>query len=395
MAAVATVAFVLGLVMLGLQFARLGPDVTAPFFVGSSWRLDDRLAAEGTRVTVVPGKGYDGQWFLGLAYDPLLTEGLTSAFDMPRYRAGRPLYAMAGWLLAGGARGLVPYALLAIGPLALALGAAATGRLLAAYGRSRWWGLGFAVVPGVVVGVTHATAEPLALALAALGLSFAAGSRAVVAGAAFAASALTKETYVAFAAVAAGVSLLAAWRRPAGWRAAAMTILPPVALVAGWWAYVAVMVPATASRAKALDAVGPPAAGWVDAIHGMAAGTWVADAPAGPFGQALMIGSLVAALAGMVAGLRRPGLAGWVAVALGCYALLLSGYLLGHFLSGMRALAPCVLAAFLGLATFSRRPAEAPAADPAVVPDSHRARRWAPRPRPQRRERVGGRFTRP
>ena len=167
----AAAGLLVGGLLLVLQFARLGWDPTAPFFVGTSWGLDEQLAARHLDVQITPGNGYDGQWFLGLAYDPGLGQRLASSFDMPRYRAGRPLQSVAGWLLAGGRAGAVPVGLLAVGPLAVALGSAATGRLVAAWGRSPWWGLSFALVPGVVVGVAFATAEPLALALAALGLS--------------------------------------------------------------------------------------------------------------------------------------------------------------------------------------------------------------------------------
>jgi hypothetical protein len=362
--AVGAVAFVLGVVMLGLQFARLGADVTAPFFVGTAWKLDEQLAAAGARVTVVPGTGYDGQWFLGQAYDPFLTEGMASGFDMPRYRAGRPLYALVGRALAGGAEEGVPYTLLAVGPLALAVGAASTGRLLAAYGRSRWWGLGFALIPGVIVGVTHATAEPLGLACVALGLSLAAGSRFAPAGAAFAAAALTKETYLAFAVVAAGVLVLGGRRR---WRDAGLVVLPGAVLLAAWSVYVSVMVPASAGDAKALEAVQLPGVGWAEVARSLAAGSWVPDAPVGPLGQVMLVGSLVLSVAGIVAGVRRPGLAGWVAVGLGCYALCVSGWVLSHYLSAMRALAPCVLAAMLGLAATLIAP----------------GRRQAPEPRPR------------
>jgi hypothetical protein len=70
-------------VLLGMQFARLGAnhigsDPTAPFIVGNAWRLDEELAARHVRVTVNDGTGYDGQWFLGLAHDPLLREHLAS-----------------------------------------------------------------------------------------------------------------------------------------------------------------------------------------------------------------------------------------------------------------------------------------------------------------------------
>ena len=163
LAGVAVAGLLVGGVVLVLQFARLGWEPTAPFVVGTSWGLDEELAARHLPVATTPGNGYDGQWFLGLAYDPLLGERLAASFDMPRYRAGRPLQAVAGWLLAGGQAEAIPVGLLAVGPLAVALGCAATGRLVAAWGRSPWWGLGFALVPGVAVGVAFATAEPLPL----------------------------------------------------------------------------------------------------------------------------------------------------------------------------------------------------------------------------------------
>ncbi len=138
---VAAAGLVLGCVLLALQFARLGADPTAPFFVGTSWHLDEELAARHISVARNQGNGYDGQWFLGLAYDPLLREHLAAGFDMPRYRAGRPLQAVAGWLLAGGRRAAIPAGLLAVGPLALALGSAASGCWVSAWcstaGRSR------------------------------------------------------------------------------------------------------------------------------------------------------------------------------------------------------------------------------------------------------------------
>ncbi|HET6752141.1 MAG TPA: hypothetical protein VFL71_23080 [Actinomycetes bacterium] len=142
LAGVAVAGLAVGCALLALQFARLGWVPTAPFVVGTSWGLDEALAARHVQVRVTPGNGYDGQWFLGLAHDPLLREHLADGFDMPRYRAGRPLQAFAGWLLAGGRAGALAPGLLAVGPLAVGLGCAASGRLLAAGRRSPWWGLG-------------------------------------------------------------------------------------------------------------------------------------------------------------------------------------------------------------------------------------------------------------
>jgi hypothetical protein len=211
---VAAAGLVVGWVLVVLQFARLGWEPTAPFVVGTSWRLDEELAARHLGVRTTPGNGYDGQWFLGLAYDPMLGEQLAASFDMPRYRAGRPLQAVAGWLLAGGRASAIPLGLLAVGPLAVSLGSAATARLVAASGRSPWWGLGFAVVPGVMVGVAFGTAEPLALALAALGLSLVVDERAGASGVAFA-GAVTKESYLVFA-VAGGLAGVGRRKAPLG-----------------------------------------------------------------------------------------------------------------------------------------------------------------------------------
>ena len=139
-------------VLTQVQFAS-----TAPFTVGRDFGLAGSLARHGLEVEPVPGLGYDGQWYLARAFDPLLRDhDLSAHADNPRYRAGRPLQGWLGWLLAGGRPGAVPVALLAIGPLAVALGCAATALVASAFGRSRWWGLAFGMVPGVPVGVVFA-----------------------------------------------------------------------------------------------------------------------------------------------------------------------------------------------------------------------------------------------
>jgi hypothetical protein len=355
--------------LLALQFIRLaanhqGSDPTAPFAVGTEWRLDEELAALGVGATVTDGPGYDGQWFLGLAYDPLLREHLADGFDMPRYRARRPLLAMAGWALGAGRPAAMPVALLAVELLAVALGCAALGRLLAAYGRSRWWGLGFAVIPGVAVGVMFGTAEPLGLALAALGLSWVLDRRLPAAGLAFAGAGLTKETYLGFGAAAAAWLLLrssgAIWRRL---RSAATVAVPGAVLLLLWWWYVARMVRATPSDGTGVQVFSAPLAGWAHAIARIAGGQYVADAPVGPFGPATIAAMFVLLALAVPLTLRLRTLADWSGL-MGWYGLLLNGVLLGRFLSATRALAPCVLAAGLALLAAGpprlrqRRPAE-------------------------------------
>jgi hypothetical protein len=356
--------------LLGLQFVRLGWEPTAPFVVGTTWRLDEELAARHVPVKVTPGHGYDGQWFLGLAHDPLLGERLAAGFDKPRYRARRPLQPLVGWLLAGGQTRAIPLGLLVVGPLAVALGCGACGRLLAASGRSRWWGLGFAVVPGVVVGVTFGTAEPLALALATLGLSLVLDGRPVAGGLAFAGAALTKESYLVFAVAAAAwlAVAVARSRRARAAAEAAAVLLPGVLALGLWWAYVAWRLPAGAGDRRGVAALGPPLAGWEHALGLVVRGGYVPDAPVGPLGVALLVGSGLLAVAAIVLGTRRPTLVGWTGLLLGLYGLVLSGVLLDRFLSSMRALAPTVLAAGLAMAAAAATPAVASQDTNAPVP---------------------------
>ena len=55
-AGVAAAGLLVGGLLLVLQFARLGWDPTAPFFVGTSWGLDEQLAARHLDVQITPGR---------------------------------------------------------------------------------------------------------------------------------------------------------------------------------------------------------------------------------------------------------------------------------------------------------------------------------------------------
>jgi hypothetical protein len=343
----------LGLLFLVGGLAPGGFAPTGPFQVGEHWGLDEALAARGVTVTSEPGIGYDGQWYLALAHDPLLLrQDLTSRFDNPRYRAGRPLQGWLGWLLAVGRPGAVPLGLLALGPLAVGLGCAATARILSGFGRSPVWGLAFALVPGVWAGVALATAEPLGLALGALGLSLVLDRRMGLAGLAFAGAALTKESYLAFA-VAAGLHLVLerSVALPARLRAAALALAPGAAALAVWWLYLITRVPVYPDRGW----VGPlvlPFTGlprWLWALGHYQAPT-VSDAP-GPGGAVLVSGCLLLIGAGLVIGLLRSSLPARCGLVFGGYASLFGGVLPTQFFSTLRLLAPCVLAALLAVAS--------------------------------------------
>jgi hypothetical protein len=363
----------LGLLFLVAGLAPTGFSPTGPFQVGENWGLGEELAARGVTVTTEPGIGYDGQWYLALAYDPLLLrQDLTRQFDNPRYRAGRPLQGWLGWLLAAGRPGAIPLGLLALGPLAVGVGCAATARILSAFGRSPAWGLGFALVPGVWAGVALATAEPLGLALAALGLSLVLDRRVGLAGLAFAGAALTKETYLAFA-VAAGLHLLLdrSAAPPARLRAAALALVPGLAALAGWWLYLVTRVPVYPDRGwvvmTATAPLGLPFTGWPRWLWALGhfGPPTVPDGPVRA-GAAFMAGCLLLIGAGLVVGLLGRSLPARCGLVFGGYASLIGGLLATQFFSALRVLAPCAFAALLAVATgpaagrrLARRPREA------------------------------------
>jgi hypothetical protein len=114
--------------------------------------------------TVHPG-AYDGQFYWGIAIDPLATGTLHHAFDKASYRYGHPLYGWLGWLLSAGRARAVPYALAAIGLVSLFAAAAAAAKLGLGRGRSGWEGLFVALNAGLITSAVHDLAEPLAAAL--------------------------------------------------------------------------------------------------------------------------------------------------------------------------------------------------------------------------------------
>jgi hypothetical protein len=367
---------VLGALFLLVILAQGGFSASWPFSVGERFGLAGELAERGVPAAVQPGVGYDGQWYLALATDPLLHDGIAAHFDNPRYRAGRPLQAWAGWLLAAGRPRLIPAALLAVGPLAAALGAAATAGVATAFGRSRWWGPVFVLVPGVAVGIATATSEPLALALAVLGVALLLADRPVAAGVAFAGAALTKESYLAFAVAAAIHLLLEPSTAGRGWRRgrlarAGTVLLPGLAGLAVWWVYLVGRLPAVPGQPdNAGDALGVPFSGWAGWLGQIATGHYgppqVFDAP-GPVGGPFLLCSLAVVAAGLLVGLAHRSLPARVGLVLGGYALVIGDALTQVFFSTMRALAPCVLAGLL--AVLAEVPAHLRTApDPARAP---------------------------
>ena len=107
-------------------------------------RVDSKTAMGAAARALDPGfrtvhpRAYDGQFYWGIAIDPLATGVLHHAFDKPSYRYGHPLYGWLGWLFSAGRARAVPGALAVIGLASLFAAAAAAAILMFVIG----WYLG-------------------------------------------------------------------------------------------------------------------------------------------------------------------------------------------------------------------------------------------------------------
>ncbi|HEY8471047.1 MAG TPA: hypothetical protein VIL37_00190 [Natronosporangium sp.] len=341
-------------------------DPTAPFVVGYHFGIHEALAARGVPIAdELSQYGYDGQWFLGQANDPLLFTDLALTFDYPRYRSIRVLLPALGWLLAAGQPAATPWALLVVQILAVALGCAACGRLVSAYGRSRWWGLVFAVIPGVWVGVAYGTAEPLGVALAMLGVSLMIDRRYGWAGLAFAGTGLTKETYIAFAVGAACYLAVDATLKGERWlRRAALLVVPGAVSLIGWWAYVEVSLPPDQNYGV-FSRFAAPFVGWFELFGAMLAGDFKENYPFGWASEAVLITSFVVLVVALAVALwLRQSVLAYLAAGWGLFGLIIAGFLLERFLSTQRALAPAIAATVVFLIAVGWRRRKEPVDQP-------------------------------
>jgi hypothetical protein len=180
----------------------------------------------------------DGQAYAAIARDPSLgrPERLASTPEFA-YRAQRPLFGEAAWLVSLGEPNRVPFALATLAALAAGLAVIALGALLARRGIPPRFALGIFVVPAVVGVVWGMTPELLELALITAGvLAWTAKPRRRVglAVVAFTLAALTRESMLL---VPLTLVLLELWREPS--RATARYVSPLVAPFAAYGAWIA------------------------------------------------------------------------------------------------------------------------------------------------------------
>jgi hypothetical protein len=108
--------------------------------------------------------GYDGQRYFRLALNPTTSavEEFGISFDRPAYWQRRIVYPVVVWAVSGfGHRPLVPWAMIGVNVVAVAVVAALCARLARMHGRSPWWGLVPAAWGGYVIAIGHNLTEPV------------------------------------------------------------------------------------------------------------------------------------------------------------------------------------------------------------------------------------------
>src|SRR5256714_7810765 len=186
------------------------------------------------------GTGFDGQLYYYIALDPAKARYYIDSGEVG-LRYERILYPLTARALALGQPGLVPYAMLLINVLAVALGTLALGAWLRRKGISPWFAAIFGFYPGLLISLQRDLTEPLAYSLVALAIyifDFGGRRRLLWAGLAFALGALTRETTVVFPLVYA-LRFLPNWRRTAIF--AGVTVLPLAAYETFLWKWLGVI----------------------------------------------------------------------------------------------------------------------------------------------------------
>ncbi|HZY44533.1 MAG TPA: hypothetical protein VFF70_07270 [Anaerolineae bacterium] len=177
----------IGLIYVAITFARNNFDPLRFALIGSQY---DPGIPNGT-------PGYDGQFAYQIARDPI--NGWTK-IDVSAYRYQRIVYPIAARVLALGNVDLIPWTLIAINIAALIAGTWFTEMILEHYQVSRWYALVYGLNAGTLMSVRLDLTEPLAYALAQLGVLLLLQDRSRWAALAFAFAVLTKETTLLFVA---------------------------------------------------------------------------------------------------------------------------------------------------------------------------------------------------
>jgi hypothetical protein len=279
-----------GLLALILATATLVPalrpegwSVTALPRVGAGTPMGQAATTIDPSFRLVDQGAYDGQFYWGIAVDPIARGSVHDAFDTASYRYGHPLFGWLGWIASAGQASAAAPALLVVGLLALLAAAAASAALAIAVGRSGVEGLFVALNPGLLYAAAHDLAEPLCAALLLLALNGYLRGRRALTLTSLALLPLAKEQLVLVPLA------LAAWElvRRAGRVAEAALLVATVVPAVVWWTYARLTLGAWFTSGD--TALGAPFVGWARALADNGVNSYDVDPGRNQLGEAAII----------------------------------------------------------------------------------------------------------
>lgn len=310
-----------------LKFGEQGPERE----YGSS-QFDDLILA--------PKNGHDGKYYLIQASDPfyLSPESHAVYLDRPTYRAQRMLYPT----ISGGVGLFGPtttaWAMIVLNILAIGFGTVMTSLLARELGLSAWFGLAFALNPGVFVSVFVDSAEVFAMAFLMGTLYYMVKGRVGVAAGFMTLSVLSRETMVL---AAAGMAVYL-WRKE---RKMAFGMLAPFLAVGVWWSYVHLRLGAYDPVVQDTAALGFPFRGFVEAF-----GFWIGNpGHLGDLAAGVLLMSVAIAIS--LRTIRSWPLLGLATCGFSLLAVLMVKEVWAAYFDSMRVLAPLITAYILMIPT--------------------------------------------
>ncbi|MGA2819389.1 MAG: hypothetical protein ABSF61_01820 [Anaerolineales bacterium] len=142
-------------------------------------------------------EGYDGQFNYFIALDPR-PQFVASRLDVPAYRYQRILYPLLARVVSGANPTILPWALLGINLVSVAVATLLTSELLRNRGASPWHSIPFGLWVGLLGSLRTDLSEPLAFALVALAVLLDDRGLPAGSGLLFALAAFAKETTLVF-----------------------------------------------------------------------------------------------------------------------------------------------------------------------------------------------------
>ena len=275
------------------------PRVSAGTAMGAAARSVD----PGFRV--VKQGAYDGEFYWGIAVDPVARGNVHDSFDVPSYRYGHPLLGWLGWVLSAGQARYAAAALAALGIASMLAAGAAAAALGLVRGRSGVEALFVALNPGLLYAAAHDLTEPLSAALLLGAFYGYMRNRQALLLACLVLLPLSKEVFIVVPLALAAWELIRRGSRIADVVPLVATLIP----AAAWWVYARLTLGAWFTSGGD-SALGFPLAGWGRSLVDSGIHSLANDAAQNQLGEVTVV--LVVSLLGLltVAGLSALRLRG-------------------------------------------------------------------------------------